>query len=103
MQGEPIGLDEWSKEHKNDHHIGDDYLEKCRVSTVWLGINHNFEDGPPLIFETMVFSAKNGKVTEYSELDMERYSTLKQAKDGHKKMVKKWKKKQHEDTKVKMS
>lgn len=26
------------------------------VSTVWLGIDHSFGDGPPLIFETMVFS-----------------------------------------------
>jgi hypothetical protein len=25
------------------------------VSTVWLGINYNWGDGPPLIFETMVF------------------------------------------------
>jgi hypothetical protein len=32
---------------------GDEMIE---VSTVWVGIDHNFGDeGPPLIFETMVF------------------------------------------------
>lgn len=25
------------------------------VSTVFLGVNHNFGDGPPILFETMVF------------------------------------------------
>ena len=30
--------------------------EKLRVSTVFLGIDHNFRDaGPPILFETMVF------------------------------------------------
>lgn len=28
------------------------------VSTVWLGLDHNFmPDGPPLIFETMIFAS----------------------------------------------
>ena len=104
-EGKSMDLTEWarSSENKKYKHVADDYLEKCRVSTVWLGLNHNFYDGPPLIFETMVFRASNGKVTDWGELDMDRYSTLKQAKNGHKKMVKRWKKKQHEDTKVKMS
>lgn len=55
------------------------------VSTVWLGLDHSYsEDAPPLIFETMVFRGS------YSGLDMDRYTTEKQAKDGHIKMVKKW-------------
>jgi hypothetical protein len=29
--------------------------EEVDVSTIWLGINHRFGDGAPLIFETMVF------------------------------------------------
>lgn len=29
---------------------------KYRVSTVWLGIDHNWGEGDPLIFETMVFA-----------------------------------------------
>ena len=42
-------------------------------------------DGPPLIFETMVFQAEG-----FDEQDMERYSTLEDAIAGHKRMVKKW-------------
>lgn len=37
---------------------------KYRVSTVWLGLDHSHGDGPPLIFETMVFA---------DEPDPERY------------------------------
>lgn len=58
-----------------------------RVSTIWLGLDHQFGKGKPLIFETMVFSQKRG----YEELDCCRYSTLETTKKGHKEMVKKWK------------
>lgn len=48
-----------------------------RVSTVWLGIDHSFTpDGPPLIFETMVFG---GPMDMYTR----RYSTQAQALAGH--------------------
>ena len=30
------------------------------ISTVWLGLNHQYGDGPPLIFETMAFPSKDG-------------------------------------------
>ena len=56
------------------------------VSTVWLGLNHNYGSGPPLIFETMVFEAGRGG----GEVDTERYSTLAEAQDGHHEMVRKW-------------
>lgn len=59
------------------------------VSTVWLGLDHSFgEDGPPLIFETMVFPKKGIWV----DVDMERYSTEEEAVQGHQRMVKKWSK-----------
>ena len=58
-----------------------------RVSTVWLGLDHNFGfNGPPIIFETMVFPADGA----YMELDCNRYSTLAEAQTGHWDMVKKW-------------
>lgn len=50
-----------------------------RVSTVFLGLNHRFgDDGPPLLFETMVFVGKSGE-----DLNMERYTTWDQALAGH--------------------
>lgn len=59
----------------------------ARVSTVWLGIDHNFsnDDGPPLIFETMVFGGRDG-----GDLDCERYSTFAEAYAGHLTMVDQW-------------
>lgn len=54
------------------------------VSTVWLGINHNWGHGKPLIYETMVF------FNDMCELDMDRYSTRKQAEAGHKVIAKRW-------------
>src|SRR5436189_165925 len=58
-----------------------------RVSTVWLGLDHNFSlEGPPLIFETMVF----GKEL-WMDLDSARYATEAEAMEGHWRMVRKWK------------
>lgn len=91
-EGKKITLREWGKlfEDWKYKRIGLDNLPNgYRVSTVWLGLDHSFTGGEPLIFETMVF---NDKLKESAQdCDMERYSTLEQAIKGHKKMVKKWK------------
>ena len=65
---------------------------KYWVSTVWLGLDHNFNlRSKPLIFETMVFPHNViGGVLNYGDLDMDRYSTEKEALRGHNRMVKKW-------------
>lgn len=55
--------------------------EDIQVSTVWLGLNHNWApQGPPLIFETMVFG---GPLDE----EQVRYPTESQAQMGHRAMV----------------
>lgn len=51
------------------------------VSTIWLGLDHGFGTGPPVIFETMVFG------DDSEDLDVARYSTEQQARDGHTEMV----------------
>lgn len=48
------------------------------VSTVFLGVDHQFGDGPPLLFETMVFSGPTGDGDE-----MERCSTWEEAVTMH--------------------
>lgn len=49
------------------------------VSTVWLGIDHRFMgDGPPIIYETMLFGPYN-----YGELGMARYTHEDIALAGH--------------------
>ena len=42
-------------------HIGDTTIGNVRVSTIFLGLDHNvFGDRPPELFETMVFGGPNG-------------------------------------------
>jgi len=47
------------------------------ISTVFLGIDHSFGDGPPLLFETMIFAP--------DEVYCERCSTWEQAEAQHQK------------------
>jgi len=53
-----------------------------------MGLDHQYGEGPPLIFETMVFPSKD----DMGELDMSRYSTEADAIAGHAAMVEKWQK-----------
>jgi hypothetical protein len=56
------------------------------VSTVFLGLNHNFfGSGPPLLFESMLFVDGDA-----GGEDLERYSTWSQAEAGHLAMVAKY-------------
>lgn len=55
--------------------------EEVFVSTVFLGLDHNWGMGPPLVFETMIFG---GPHDEYQT----RYSTWDEAVAGHEIAVK---------------
>lgn len=52
-----------------------------KISTVFLGMNYRFGEGPPLIFETMIFG---GEHDQYQD----RYSTWEEAVKWHEKAVK---------------
>jgi hypothetical protein len=91
-QGEPIDMDRWGVLHEDPDYkrvaldvypsledVTADPLSPepvATVSTVWLGINHAFGGGPPVIFETMIFGG------DYDQECM-RYSTEADAVDGH--------------------
>ncbi len=49
---------------------------KIRVSTVFLGLDHGFNNGKPIVFETMIFG---GKHDQYQK----KYSSYKEAVQGH--------------------
>jgi hypothetical protein len=38
-----------------DRAVAKDLIDDVRISTVFIGIDHQFGNGPPLIFETMIF------------------------------------------------
>lgn len=94
-QGNPIPGDnvmEWASLYEHDSRVvSQDEIRGHLVSTVWLGIDHNFwGDGPPLIFETMIFcedGCPNRGVDCPWEDYQVRYATEEQALGGHKQAV----------------
>jgi hypothetical protein len=55
---------------------------ECAVSTVFLGIDHGWGRGKPVLFETLVFNGPPGL-----EDEMDRYCTFGEAVSGHREMV----------------
>jgi hypothetical protein len=75
----PVDMIGWAKSRPVPH-VGKDDIGGILVSTVFLGINHQWGDGPPLLFETMVFGG------EFDQ-EQERYSTYEEAEAGHARWV----------------
>jgi hypothetical protein len=74
-------------ENANNRRVAEDFAPSYedgirhdyRVSTVFLGIDHNFSgSGPPLLFETLVFRGKHAV-----ESTMERTATRDEALEAH--------------------
>lgn len=84
--GEPVAVTDvlkWADWFETaNRKIANDQIGECRVSTVFLGVDHSFGDGPPLLFETMVFGPDNHPFDE----ECERYATRTEAFAGHKAM-----------------
>jgi len=85
--GDPISLERWAELRGTDDtylRVAEDTVGDFWVSTVWLGINHQFGSGPPLIFETMIFGAGDrGDLTD----ECWRYTTEAAARAGHREVV----------------
>lgn len=68
---------EWHKAMEyNNRIVEQTIIDGIRISTVFLGVDHSFLNGPPLLFETMVFGG------EHDEYQI-RYSTWDEAYEGH--------------------
>lgn len=89
-QGNPMTLTEWAQSfetRQGQRRVAETTLANGRwVSTVWMGLDHSFGSGPPLIFETMVFASPDDR----ADLDCDRYSTEAEALVGHQRMCEKW-------------
>jgi len=70
---------EWAKWFETaERHVNETYMfGGAWVSTVFLGLDHSFGTGRPVLFETMIFG---GRHDEYQE----RYHTWEEAEAGHK-------------------
>jgi hypothetical protein len=67
---------EWSKSFAADRHVADVEIATVRISTVFLGIDLDYDGPPPLLFETMIFG---GSLDGYQT----RCSTWEQAEQQH--------------------
>lgn len=71
-----------------DNRVALTETELHEVSTVFLGLDHNWHpDGPPVLFETMVFSRERGGegkcLGDALDSIMDRYATWDEALKGH--------------------
>lgn len=97
-QGRPITLRQWGQRFQDMDYKRvalTEFPDGRLVSTVWLGLDHNWGAGPPAIFETMVFGGEiKGKIeiTGFGERMgfqsrdeelCERYATEEEARAGH--------------------
>lgn len=68
-------------DYTNSRKIANDTVNNVMVSTVFLGLDHNWEpEGKPVLFETMIFGG------EYDQ-EMWRYCTYQEAKESHDRIV----------------
>lgn len=82
----PSSLKEWAnffENEKNHSRVGLDNINGKRISTVFIGLCHNYNPRSriPITFETMVFDNNDRSIYQ------ERYSTWQEAEEGHKKAV----------------
>lgn len=73
----------WAEQfEKSDRKVNDTFLDnEVHISTVFLGLDHSFGGGTPILFETMIFGGDNDGYQE-------RYSNWDDARKGHIKAVK---------------
>jgi hypothetical protein len=98
--GEPVAepdLMAWGRWFETaGRHLADDEVGDVRVSTVFLGLDHRFGDGPPVLWETMVFGApklrelfgrermiRDDLGDQFDQLGQRRYTSRAEALQGH--------------------
>ncbi len=94
-----VDFDTWCKEfQRSKTAVGKTYVGRYFISTVFLGLDHNFGDGKPALFETMVFDrSKRRNIPGFGrsmgeDVFQDRYCTWDEAEAGHKKVVKDYEK-----------
>lgn len=73
----------WYETHFKDRVVKQEDVGAFWVSTVFLGTNYQWGDGPPLVFETYVFRRKPDGEVDMCEAWGKRCSTYDQAEDQH--------------------
>ena len=61
--------------------------DRLLVSTVFLGLNHNYGTGAPILWETMVFKHNGWQGTDFDGDYQQRYSSREKAEQGHRRAI----------------
>lgn len=84
----------WYEEAYETRRVAETFTVTARVSTVFMGLNHNWGGGPPILFETMAFDRVGHEVNllgrsrvAHRELDQVRSATWDEALLDHEQMV----------------
>lgn len=83
---EPVPCDDmltaakWFEVAKNREVVVTEIGEDCFLSTVFLGLDHNYLGDKPILYESLWFGGKH-------DGDQRRYSTRDEALEGHKEML----------------
>jgi len=76
--GEPVAepdLLTWATAlEKGDRIVKQEHIGPFWISTVFLGLDHNWGDGPPILWETMVFLKDHEGIRYGEDIDMDRCS-----------------------------
>ncbi len=83
-------VEEWSRFYETDARVvRQELIGDVRISTVFLGIDSQLGNGPPVLFETMVFGGKNDmhfdrcSTWDHAVAMHEKICALVRSTDGH--------------------
>lgn len=84
----PSSLEEWATFIENElpsnyRQVGRDIVNGKVISTIFIGLCHNYipHSGIPIVFETMIFDESQHAIYQ------KRYSTWKEAEEGHEEAI----------------
>lgn len=69
-----------------DRHVAETIVGPYVVSTVFLGLDHSFEAGKPVLWETMIFPLDPKRGDRWLDVDCRRYTSRADALAGHEAM-----------------
>ena len=72
---------QWIEDNQKRRIVKQEYIDDIHISTVFLGLDHAYGGGKPVLWETMIFGGENDQAYQ------ERYASYEQAIEGHQKAI----------------
>jgi hypothetical protein len=80
-------LIEWANRFEMDNRfVAKSIVDTMKVSTVFLGLDYSFGDGPPILFETMVFGGRldgrSRRCSTYAQAEQQHIEVLAKVREA---------------------